>query len=48
MAQNMATLLMADLHPTGGPKILSVNRFSSSVKTKIPIQRDPEDCQSHN
>jgi len=37
MAMNMATLLMADLHPTGGPEIWSGNEISSSIISRIPI-----------
>ena len=46
MARNMATLLMADLHPTGGPEIWSDNRISFSVASRIPIQTDSEACPS--
>ena len=48
MARNMATILMAYLHPTGGPEIWPGNRISFSVTTKIPIQTDLEGCKSHN
>ena len=44
MTRNMATLLMADLHPTGGPEIWSGNRISSSIASKIPIQTDSVGC----
>jgi len=44
MARDMATLLMADLHPTGGPEIWSGNRISSSIASKIPIQTDSVGC----
>jgi len=44
----MATLLMADLHPTGGPKIWSGNEISSSIMSRIPIQTDPEGCPVKN
>ena len=44
MTRNMATLLMADLHPTGGPEIWSGNRISSSITSKIPILTDSQGC----
>jgi len=31
LARNMATLLAADLHPTGGPEIWSENQISTSL-----------------
>ncbi len=42
MAPNMATLLLADLHPTGGPEIWSGNKISVSISSLIPIQLDEE------
>jgi hypothetical protein len=40
----MATLLMADLHPVGGPELWSGNRISTSIATRIPIDLDAEGC----
>ena len=48
MARNMATLLMADLHPTGGPEIWSRNRISSSITSRISIRTDSEGCPLNN
>jgi hypothetical protein len=48
MARNMATLLMADLHETGGPEIWSGNKIFSSIMSRIPIQTDPEGCPVDN
>ena len=42
MARNMATLLLADLHPTGGPKIWSGNQISKSISSLFPIQLDED------
>ena len=42
MARNMATLLVADLHPTRGPEIWSGNQVSTSLSTRIPIQTDED------
>jgi hypothetical protein len=44
MGRNMATLLTADLYPTGGPEIWSGNKFSTSFSYRIPIQLDEEGC----
>ena len=44
MARNMATLLLADLHPTGGPEIWSGSRISTSISSLIPIQLDEDGC----
>jgi len=44
MARNMATLLMTDLHPKGGPEIWSGNQISSSISTLIPIHLVEDDC----
>ena len=44
MARNMATLLLADLHPTGGPDIWSGNRISSSISALISIQLNDDGC----
>ena len=46
IARNMATLLMADLHPTGGPEIWSGNQISTSISSRIPIQTDEDGCPS--
>ena len=40
----MATMLMADLHPMGGPEIWSGNQISTSISSRIPIQLDEDDC----
>jgi hypothetical protein len=44
MARSMATLLLADLHPTGGPEIWSGNQISTSISSLIPIQLDEDGC----
>jgi hypothetical protein len=44
MARNMATLLLADLHPTGGPEIWSGNNISTSISSLIPIHLDEDGC----
>jgi hypothetical protein len=45
VARNMATLLTACLHPTGGGlEIWSQNQISTSLSTRIPIQRDEDGC----
>jgi hypothetical protein len=44
MARNTATLLLADLHPTGGPEIWFGNRISTSISSLIPIQLDKDGC----
>jgi len=44
MARNTATLLLADLHPMGGPEIWSGNRISSTIAALIPIQLDEDGC----
>jgi hypothetical protein len=44
VARNMATLLMADLHPVGGPEIWSGNQISTSIAARIPIDLDEEGC----
>jgi hypothetical protein len=44
MARNMATLLLADLHPTGGPDIWYGNRISTSISSLIPILLDEDGC----
>ncbi len=35
MARNMATLLVADIYPTGGPEIWSRNKTSFSLTSRI-------------
>ena len=40
----MATLLLADLHPTGGSEIRSGNRIATSISSLIPIQLDEDGC----
>ncbi len=40
----MATLCMADLHPTGGPEIWSSNQISISLASMIPILMDADGC----
>jgi hypothetical protein len=40
----MVTLLMADLHPMGGPEIWSGNQISTSISSLIPIQLDEDGC----
>ena len=40
----MATLLLADLHPIGGPEIWSGNGISTSISSLIPIQLDEDGC----
>ncbi len=47
-ARNMATLLMADLHPVGGPEIWSGNQISNSIAARIPIDLDDEGCPCEN
>ncbi len=44
MARNIATLLMADLHPTGGPEIRSGSQISTYISSLIPIQQDEDGC----
>ena len=36
-ARNIATLIAADLHPLGGPKIWSGSRISTTLTSSIPI-----------
>jgi hypothetical protein len=40
----MASLLLANLHPTGGPEIWSGNQISTSISSLIPIQLDVDGC----
>ncbi len=44
VARNMATLLIADLHPVGGPEIWSGNQISTSISSRIPVHLDEEGC----
>ena len=44
VARNMATLLMADLHPVGGPEIWSRNQISTSISSRIPVHLDSDGC----
>jgi hypothetical protein len=44
VARNMATLLMADLHPVGGPEISSGNQISSSISSRIHVHLDKDGC----
>ncbi len=48
VARNMATLLMADLHPVGGPEIWSGNQIFTYIATRIPIDLDDEGCPCEN
>jgi hypothetical protein len=48
VARNMATLLMADLHPVGGPEIWFGNQISTSIATRIPIELDEDGCPCEN
>jgi hypothetical protein len=44
VARNIATLLTADLHPLGGPKIWSGNELSPTTSSLIPITTDEDGC----
>ena len=44
MARSMATLLFADLHPTGRPEIWSGNQISTSISSLIPFHLDEDGC----
>jgi hypothetical protein len=44
MARSMATLLLADLHLTGGPEIWAGNQISTSISSLIPIHLDEDRC----
>jgi hypothetical protein len=49
VARNMATLLMADLHPVGGPEIWSGNKLSTSMSSRISMHLDDDGCPlKHN
>jgi len=42
--RDMATLLMADLHPVGGPDIWSGNQISTFISSRIPVHLDENGC----
>jgi hypothetical protein len=42
--RNMATLLMVDLHPVGGPEIWSGIQISTSISSRIPDYLDEDGC----
>ena len=44
VARNMVTLLMADLHPVGGPEIRSGNQISTSISSWIRVHLDGDGC----
>jgi hypothetical protein len=44
VARDMATLLMADLHPVGGQEIWSGNQISISISSRISIHLDEDGC----
>ncbi len=44
VARNMATLLMADLHPVESPKFWSDNQISASISLRIRIHLDEDGC----
>ena len=44
VARNMATLLMADLHPVGDLEIWFGNQISNSISSRIPIHLDEDGC----
>ena len=44
VARNMATLLMANHNPIGGPEILSGNQMSTSISSRILISLDEDGC----
>jgi len=44
VARNMATLLIADLHPVGGPEIWSGTQISTSISSRIPVHLDEDGC----
>ncbi len=44
VSRNMSTLLMADLHPVGGPEIWSGNQISTSISSRIPVHLDEDGC----
>ncbi len=41
-ARNMATFLMADLNPVGGPEIWSGDQISISISSRITIHLDED------
>ena len=44
VTRNMATLLMADLHPVGGPEIWFGNQISTSISSRIHVHLDEDGC----
>jgi hypothetical protein len=40
----MATLLMAELHPIGGPEIWPGNQILTSISSRIPVHLDEDGC----
>jgi len=44
VARNMATLLMADLHPVRGPEIWFGNQISTSISSRILFHLDEDGC----
>ena len=44
VARNMATLLMADLHPVGGPDIWYGIQISTSISSRIHVHLDEDGC----
>jgi hypothetical protein len=44
VARNMATLLMAYLHPVGGPEIWSGNQIYTSISARILVHLAEEGC----
>jgi len=44
VARNLGTLLMADLHPVGGPEIWSGNQISTSISSRVPAHLDGDGC----
>ena len=44
VARDMATLLMADLHPVGGPEIWYGNLISTSISSRILVHLYDDGC----
>jgi hypothetical protein len=44
VARNMATLLMAVLHPVRGPEIRSGIQIFTSISSRIPVHLDEDGC----
>ena len=40
----MVTLLMADLHPLGGPEMWSGNHISTLISSRITVHLDAAGC----